>query len=576
MKIVVYICSLVVTIACIALIGEYGLEWFLPEAYRGYLVEESGENVKWSMGPFEPSQPAVGFNTPVNLKKPDDTIRIVSLGASGTEGWLTAIVVFNKYGQKWESKSLSSYSRVIEFSMNEISDSSSKKIEVINLGVAAYNITDVIRMLKDSLKLDPDLFLIQIGGNETWTAERLMWASHINDDIPYLYSELAYEVFTAIQADWKTLATGGNAFNPMALFQSGPRPIVLEPPKRAEGLEERLKNYRSGLERLGEYLERNRVPVLFLMPSQNLSDYQPFGSMAKVGTSEKKLVELNKLLVAALGERNLDSKVKYLEILKLDDGIAEANFQLGKIYLAEKDTDTARVHFWKANDRDLVLKRLPSTFHDISRNFLEENSFPFIDTMKFYESKSSSGVVGYNWLDDDVHPKREAQFDLGNKIVELIINSNLLQSKQYSGELIKLPIFDDYNIWTGFDEESLGTISFLKAAHNFLAFGRYRQRLRWDPKPDQFLEPILDQLDVANNYAPSDQSLYFSAVLNLLLGRQQDIEKTIEKMNCNSSVERSAHVHSTMIQAFRQIVGNNKPQLKTELQRVLVLMGCNK
>jgi len=575
LKIVVYFCSLLVTIFGIALVCEFGLEQLLPDTYRGYLVEENGENVKWALGPFEPSQPASGFNSPIKLEKPDDTIRVISLGDSGTEGWLTAKTVFNKYNQKWEPKSLSSYSRAIEFSMNAISDSSSKTVEVINLGIAAYNITDVIRMLKDSLKLDPDLFLIQIGGNETWTGERSKWPSFLDDDIPYLYSEISYEILSEVKAGWATLDTGSDAFNPLALFNSRPQPIVLEPPGRAAGIEPRLKNYRSELERLGAFLERKEITVLFLIPSQNISDYLPFGSMAKSETSDKKLETLNQLLIAALAEPGSDSKEKYLEILSIDDGIAEANFQLGKIYLLEKKTNKAREHFWKANDRDLILKRLPSAFHDISRNFVKKNAFPFLDVMKFYESKGSSGVVGYNFLDDDVHPNREAQLDLANEIVRIIINSNLLQSTNYYGDLNKLPTFDHYNDWTGFDQESVGSISYLKAAHNYSTFGRYRQRLRWDPKPDQLLAPVIDNLDIANNYAPSDESLYFSAILNLFIGRQENVEITIGKMNCNSSVERSAQVHSKMINAFWQILGNNKSHLNQDLRRMLASKGCN-
>jgi len=143
----------------------------MPETYRGYLVEENKDQIKWAIGPYEPSQPIEGFNTPIELKKPGNTIRIISVGASATEGWLSAKAVFKKYGQKMEPESISSYSRVVEFDLNQISDSSSKKVEVINLGIAAYNVTDVIRMLKDSIKLSPDLFLIHISLNETWTSE---------------------------------------------------------------------------------------------------------------------------------------------------------------------------------------------------------------------------------------------------------------------------------------------------------------------------------------------------------------------------------------------------------------------
>jgi lysophospholipase L1-like esterase len=575
LKIVVYLCSLVITIACIALGIELGLHTFLPDVYRGYLTETDDGAAKWPIGPFEPAQPVSGFNSPVPQKKPDNTIRIVSLGTSGTEGWLSAATVFNKYGLEYEPKSLSSYSRAIEFTMNEIADPNSRKIEVINLGVAAYNITDVIRMLKDSLKFEPDLLIIQIGGNETWTAERAQWSTVIDTDIPYFYSELGYELLTGLQASWQTLIRGDNAFNPLALFASKPQPVVIEPPGRAAGLIPRLATYKAELQRLGSFLRRKQIPALFLIPSQNIADYLPFGSMAQIGTTDSEIEKLNELLIEALALPAADdARDKYLGILALDDGIAEANFQLGKIYLQDNDPDKAREHFWKANDRDLVLKRLPGEFHNISRQFVVQNSYPYIDEMKFFEAKSQTGIVGFNWLDDDVHPNRQAQFDLGAEIVKKIVNDQLLGDTGYSANLREMPTFEDYNHWTGFDEESVGHLAYLKGAHNFITFGRYRQRMQWDLNPGNFLDPVIANLDIANKYAPNDQSRYLSAGLNLFLRRQENVSSIFASMNCRASAERGAQVHAGMMGASQSIFGYQALELKTELEGLLAAEGC--
>jgi len=531
--------------------------------------------VKWAIGPFEPSQPATSFNSPIKLKKPADTIRIVTLGASGTEGWLSAETVFNKYGQNWEPQSLSSYSRAIEFSLNTISDSPEQKIEVINLGVAAYNISDVIRMLKDSLKLDPDLLIIQVGGNETWTEGRTKWSSFLDDDAAYLYAELGHEIFAETKAGWQTLATGNDAFNPLALFAGGRQPIVIEPPGRSAGLEPRLQGYEDEFRRLAVFLKDKQIPVLFLVPTQNIADYQPFGSMAKPGTSEQQLAELNSLLISALDVSGPNAKDQLLKILSIDDGIAEANFQLGRIYLEEGNIDKARELFWKANDRDLVLKRLPGSFHDISRALLQEYELPYLDVMKLYESKSANGVVGYNWLDDDVHPSRSTQFDLGTEIVKVIVETDLLGTERYLGDLQRLPSFADYNDWTGFDRQAEGTLAYLKGAHNFLTFGRFRQRMQWDPQPEVFLDPIILDLDIANEYAPSDQSLSLSAVLNLYLGRQDNAARIIGGMNCDASPERATQVHVKMTNTYKTIFGQRRSALRSDLQSLLNENGCD-
>jgi len=574
LKIVVYLCALIVATACLALTIEFGLRNFLPDSYRGYLIEHADGKAKWAIGPYEPSQPATGFNAPVTLTKPDNTIRIISLGTSGTEGWLSAETVFNKYGLKPQPKSLSSYSRATEFIMNQIAEPSSKKIEVINLGVAAYNITDVIRMLKDSVKLNPDMFVIQIGGNETWTAERAQWSAFFDTDIPYLYSELGYELIGGKRSGWRTLSTGGNAFNPLALFSANPQPVVKEPAGRAEGLQPRLQNYAAELERLGSFVQRKQIPTLFLIPSQNLAGFLPFGSMAKIGTDDATIEKLNQLLIAALAEPLADSKDRYLEILQLDDGIAEANFQLGTIYLQENQVEKAREHFWKANNRDLVLKRLPSDFHDISRRFVAKYSYSYIDEMKFFESKSVSGIVGYDWLDDDVHPSRKAQFDLGKKIAETIVDKGWLRTLNYAANLQDLPNIDEYDAWTGFDQEAAGNMAYLRAAHNYLAFGRFRQRFMWDPNQAEFLDPILADLEIANANAPIDQSRHLAAGLNIALGRKENAREILASMNCRSSPERSATVQSGMMGVSQAIFGYRAPDFNKDINDLLVLEGC--
>ena len=265
------------------------------------------------------------------------------------------------------------------------------------------------------------------------------------------------------------------------------------------------------------------------------------------------------------------SIAKYSE---LDDGIAEANYQLGVISLLENDQDKAREYFWKANDRDLVLKRLPSGFHKISHEFVEQNTFPYIDEMYFFDTKSASGMVSYDWLDDDVHPSRKGQFELGNEIVKAIVNGNLLQAAGYTGDLQQLPTFADYNAWTGFDDEAAGSIAYIKGAHNFLTFGRYRQRMRWDPRPAQFIEPIIDDLDIANRLAPSDESRSLSTVLNLFLGRSESAATDLAAMDCRVSVERSRQVYRLMMATAKTVFGFSGQEYKDELQKMLAQEGC--
>ncbi len=558
---------------CIVAGLELGLARFMPAAYQGYLIETAGGQLTWPTGPFEPSQPANAFNDPVTRVKPADTIRIVSVGASGTEGWLSAKAVFNKYGLPWQDKSLSSYSRVTEYLLNATAAPDGRKVEIINLGIAAYNTSDVIRMIKDSMQLDPDMFLLHIGVNETWTGEREKWSRLVSGDIPYFYTELGYEVFTEIRAGWGTLDFG-NAFSPLALFRGRPQPIVPEPEGRDTGLDHRLSHYREELAELDRFLQAKGIPALWLIPTQNLADFEPFGSIARPGTDEAQLAELNRLLIEALAEPDpAAARAKLEALLARDDGIAEANYQLGKLYQEAGERDKALAYFWKAADRDIVLKRPPQRFSDATREFLAQRNYPYIDVTALIEEKSPEHLVGYSRVFDDVHPNRAAQYELGAEIVKLIDTHGLLAAAGYRGDPAALPGLAGYDAFTGYDAAAAGDIAFLRGAHNYLAFGRFRQRLRWDPAPERTLRTVLAWLDTANADAASDQSLYLGAVLNLYVGEQGKAARLVEQMGCSASPERAATVRRGLLGLSRQVIGGG-PDIGAGLRALLDEKGC--
>jgi len=575
LKIFKYFGSLIAAVALIAVVAELGIGRFMPDAYRGYLFETGNDQARWAVGPFDPALPSKAFNDPVRLSKPENTIRILSVGASGTEGWLSAKAVYNLYGVPWQEQGLSSYSRALEFSMNRIADDTSANVEVINLGIAAYNTSDVLRMLKDAMVLEPDLLVLHVGINETWTGERTDWASYVSNDISYFNSERAYEIFTESKSGWRTLSVG-DPFSPLALFGGSAQPIVPEMPGRAPGIEERLQHYRDSLASLNRYLQGQGIPAVIMIPTQNVADFHPFGSMAKPGTEAEQLQELNGMLIEALAATGASAKQKYLEIAAIDDGISEVNFQLAKIFQAEGDGEKALEYFWKANDRDIILKRPPGVFHDVTREFVVENGYPVLDVMGFLAERSEGGHVGNNWVYDDVHPNRPAQVELGNELVRIILDNGMLADANYRADLSKLPALNDYDEWVGLDDESVSELAFLRAVHNHMGFGRLRQRMRWDPAPEKFLDQILAWLSIANETAPSDNSLYFATAINVFLERNEAATSIIARMNCEASPERAAAVHQGLLNFSRQTMGYTKPDLGTELAALLNEKGCVK
>ncbi len=62
---------------------------------------------------------------------------------------------------------------------------------------------------------------------------------------------------------------------------------------------------------------------------------------------------------------------------------------------------------------------------------LTDNGFPLIDVTSLFEARSESGLVDYEFLDDEVHPNRPSQFVLGTEILKTIVDLELLPAKDY-------------------------------------------------------------------------------------------------------------------------------------------------
>jgi hypothetical protein len=194
--------------------------------------------------------------------------------------------------------------------------------------------------------------------------------------------------------------------------------------------------------------------------------------------------------------------------------------------------------------------------------------------MSFFESRSSTGVVGYNWLDDEVHPNRAAQFELATELARKIIDGDLLKGLDFAADLQRLPSIDSYNEWTGFDTKTDGYLAYLKAAQNALAFGRFAQRLTWDPMPERFLQPALSNLEFANDHAPTDQSRYLTVAFKMAMDHPATAKEIIELLGCRTSSVRSREVYwGTMDNAWR-LFSNRRQETIDELVSLLNSAGC--
>ncbi|MFH1385362.1 MAG: SGNH/GDSL hydrolase family protein [Candidatus Omnitrophota bacterium] len=90
------------------------------------------------------------------VRKPSDTVRIICLGTSSTQGWPNAI----SYPQILEE--------LLKKNLKQKNLKNSKTYEVINAGVGGYNSFKVLIYFKDILlKFNPDIVTLYLGSNDS-------------------------------------------------------------------------------------------------------------------------------------------------------------------------------------------------------------------------------------------------------------------------------------------------------------------------------------------------------------------------------------------------------------------------
>jgi tetratricopeptide (TPR) repeat protein len=165
--------------------------------------------------------------------------------------------------------------------------------------------------------------------------------------------------------------------------------------------------------------------VLCTVPS-NVKDWVPNESLFdnKVGLMQRQ--DLMRRLdegKRALESGDAASAIGSLEqAVAIDGGYAEALYRLGQAYEAAGREDDAYGAYVRARDADAKPARAISAFNQTIRELAQERGALLVDTEKIFEDASPGRLVGFNLIEDYVHPKPE-----GHKLIARAIWRALLE-----------------------------------------------------------------------------------------------------------------------------------------------------
>ncbi|HEX5065395.1 MAG TPA: GDSL-type esterase/lipase family protein [Myxococcota bacterium] len=349
--------------------------------------------------------------------KPAGTWRVIGLGDSTSYGLFVG-----------------AEAAYIEVLGEEIRTSTGKPVEVLNLGCAGYASDRVLALLPTALALEPDLVVVYVGHNEMLGGADGP-AAGLTPALRLRAALLARSsLFAWLDYAWTRALRGAETERvreEVAALEAGQIPTFVPEDvpaaRRAAPTPEfrarAAARYRENLEKIAAEARAARVPLLFVLPVENLR-WPPGLSFHASGFAEEKEFDAALRAAAALKEagKRYDALGELNRAVDLSPGHAMAHFQRGVLLAELGRDDEARTELRAAIDRDGVTHRLTSPLEAAFLEVMEQEQTPWIDLRERMRSDSSDAVA-LGLFVDHVHPTAYGHAEIAE---QMLGSANLL------------------------------------------------------------------------------------------------------------------------------------------------------
>jgi len=370
-----------------------------------------------------------------------------------------------------------------------------RRVEVLNLAVTAIASFPAKSILRESLDYAPDLVVIYVGNNEFFGAYGVASLNRAGRTPTVMRWQRAVRSLATVQAATRLLIPAKRQGSLMEIMIGQSFTGAEDPARAAAEL-----TLRTHLEEMIGLCRARGVPVVLCTLPANERDLAPLGKPDLTGLDAAKAKEAEDLLqqwrvkvttepVAAVEALN--------KVVALAPKHAEAHYRLAQALLAQGDAIAAREMFGKALDMDTMPWRPPATTQRAILAAAEAAKGPDLavaDLREAFRAASPDGLVGWNLMDDHVHPSLRGQALVARTIVEAMtrLSGPMAMSKEAAGGLpndeayldrLGDNAFDRYAVQHGM--RSLFNIGFFKET-NPGAFERFERECKgyeesWSP-----------------------------------------------------------------------------------------------
>jgi lysophospholipase L1-like esterase len=292
-----------------------------------------------------------------------------------------------------------------------------RKVEIINLGTTAVASFPVLGMMTEALEFEPDLIIIHTGHNEFFGAYGVNSISRGGTSIARLkltrfVRSLAIVQFLSRHLNSEESLKGKTLMEIMAA-QNYTAPD--DPIRKAAA-----KNLGANI---GEMLSRCKargVPaIVCTMPSNEL-ELCPVGEDRIEGLSSEQQSRFMTFLDDGASLLTTDSQTaaaKLAQAISIFPAHARAHFLHGRALYSLGQTNEAHVEFVAARDLDSMPWRTTSLQQEAIRAAAAKYGATICDMERIFRSHSPGGCIGWELMDDHVHPTLRGQALMAEAVV---------------------------------------------------------------------------------------------------------------------------------------------------------------
>ena len=374
---------------------EGGLRWMgyggHPRLFRAIAEVESGvlvsADVAMARSFFFANRNRPGFHHTATFMdpKPEGVFRVLMAGGSAIKG----------YPQPYHLAPSAFLRAMLEDAWPE------RRVEVLNLGTTAAASFPVMELTLAGLEFDPDLVVVFAGHNEFFGAYGTA-SRHRAGGYPWMlrwHRRLHGLAMVQALREWWPAPTFAEGATLMEMMVG--RAQVPPDHWRRDAAERNLGYH---LHRIAEACKERSIPLMVCTLPTNERDLAPLGDSP-----------LRRELPADVGGLR-----RWLERSPFD---ALAHYRLARWLFEEGEEADAARHFRLARDFDPMPWRATSRTQAAIREVAERPGVMLCDVEELFRSKSPGGAIGWEWMDDHVHPSLPGQALVARALVERLVEA---------------------------------------------------------------------------------------------------------------------------------------------------------